>query len=69
MNNRNKIVLKAIVMLMAYGVIMAAVLYILNGCMFDKWKTVTWSIFMLFGGLQSYRWYQNKIEELNDKED
>jgi len=56
-------------MLMAYGAIMAAVLYILNGCMFDKWKVVTWSIFMLFGVFQSYRWYQNKIEELNDKED
>ena len=56
-------------MLMAYGAIMAAVLYILNGCMFDKWKAVTWSIFMLFGVFQSYRWYQNKTEELNDKED
>lgn len=69
MSNKNRIVLKAIVMLMAYGAIMAAVLYILNGCKFDKWKAVTWSIFMLFGVLQSYRWYQNKSEELNDKED
>ena len=69
MNNRNKIVLKAIVMLMAYGAIMAAVIYFLNDCLFDKWKAVTWSIFMLFGVFQSYRWYQNKTEELNDQED
>ena len=68
MSNRNKIVLKATVMLMAYGAIMAAFLYILNDCMFDKWKAVTWSMFMVFGIWQSYRWYQSKSEELNDKE-
>ena len=36
--------------------------------MFDKWKAVTWSMFMVFGIWQSYRWYQSKSEELNDKE-
>ena len=68
MSNRNKIVWKAIVMLMAYGAIMAAVIYFLNDCSFDKWKVLTWSMFMAFGLWQCYRWYQSKTEELNDKE-
>lgn len=55
-------------MLMLYAVIMAAVVYILNDCRLDKWKIVTWSMFMIFGIWQCYRWFQSKIEELNDKD-
>lgn len=56
-------------MLLAYGVIMAAPIYFLNDCTFDKWNAVTWVMFMAFGIWQSYRWFQSKTEELNNKED
>ncbi len=55
-------------MLLAYGVIMTAVIYFLNGCSFNRWKVVTWAMFMAFGIWQCYRWFQSKSEELNDKE-
>lgn len=69
MSNKSKILWKAIGMLIAYGMMMAAVIYILNDWMFDKWKAVTWGIFMAFGVWQCYRWFQSKTEGLNDKVD
>ena len=56
-------------MLLAYGAIMATVIYFLNDCKFDKWKAITWSMFFVFGMLQCYRWSKSKIVELNDKKD
>lgn len=56
-------------MLLAYGAIMATVIYFLNDCKFDKWKAITWSMFFVFGMLQCYRWFKSKVVELNDKED
>lgn len=69
MSDKGRIIWKGIGMLLAYGAITAAVIYFLNGCTFDKWKAVTWAMFMAFGIWQSYRWFQRKVEELNDKED
>ena len=69
MSDKGRIIWKGIGMLLAYGAIMAAVIYFLNGCIFDKWKTVTWAMFMAFGIWQSYRWFQRKVKELNDKVD
>ena len=68
MSDKGRIIWKGIGMLLAYGAIMAAVIYFLNGCIFDKWKTVTWAMFMAFGIWQCYLWFQSKSEELNDKE-
>lgn len=68
MSDKGRIIWKSIGMLLAYGVVMAAIIYFLNGCSFDKWKAVTWVMFMAFGIWQCYRWLQSKVEELN-KED
>lgn len=69
MIDKSRIIWKGIGMLLAYGVIMAAPIYFLNDCTFDKWNVVTWVMFMAFGIWQSYRWFQSKTEELNNKED
>lgn len=69
MIDKSRIIWKGIGMLLAYGVIMTAVIYFLNGCSFNRWKVVTWAMFMAFGIWQCYRWFQSKTEELNNKED
>ena len=68
MIDKSRIIWKGIGMLLAYGVIMTAVIYFLNGCSFNRWKVVTWAMFMACGIWQCYRWFQSKSEELNDKE-
>ncbi|MEZ3549368.1 MAG: hypothetical protein K1W02_01355 [Muribaculaceae bacterium] len=68
MIDKSRIIWKGIGMLLAYGVIMTAVIYFLNGCSFNRWKVVTWAMFMAFGIWQCYLWFQSKSEELNDKE-
>lgn len=55
-------------MLLTYAVIMAALLIYLNGWSIDKWKTITWAMFMAYGIRSCYLWFQKKLEELNDKE-
>ena len=69
MIDKSRIIWKGIGMLLAYGVIMTAVIYFLNGCSFNRWKVVTWAMLMAFGIWQCYRWFQSKTEELNNKED
>ena len=68
MSNNNKIFWTGAGMLISYAVIMAAVIYLLNDCKLDKWKVVTWTMFMVYGVWQTYRWFQSKKEDLNDED-
>lgn len=69
MSEKAILICKSIGMLFVYWVIMTASIYWLSGWTLDTGKTVTWTIFMVFGIIQCYRWFRSKINDLNDKEE
>lgn len=68
MSDKNRLIFKSVMMLLAYAVIMAALFIYLNGWSIDKWKTITWAMFMAYGIRSCYLWFHKKLAELNDKD-